>query len=69
MALRALRDAFGDEMVIMADLCLDEYTSHGHCGVVRDDGTVDNDATLELYAANRARPGATPERRSWRRAA
>ena len=34
----------------MADLCLDEYTSHGHCGVLRTDGTVDNDATLELYA-------------------
>ncbi len=51
VALRAVRDTFGDEMVIMADLCLDEYTSHGHCGVLRDDGTVDNDATLELYAA------------------
>jgi porphobilinogen synthase len=51
VALRALRDTFGDEMVIMADLCLDEYTSHGHCGVLREDGTVDNDATLELYAA------------------
>ncbi len=34
----------------MADLCLDEYTTHGHCGVLRADGTVDNDATLELYA-------------------
>jgi len=51
VALRALRDTFGDEMVIMADLCLDEYTSHGHCGVLNHDGTVDNDATLELYAA------------------
>lgn len=50
VALRALRDDFGDELVLMADLCLDEYTSHGHCGVVREDGTVDNDATLELYA-------------------
>ncbi len=50
VALRALRDDFGDEVVLMADLCLDEYTSHGHCGVVRADGTVDNDATLELYA-------------------
>ena len=49
VALRSLRDAFGDEVVLMADLCLDEYTSHGHCGVVRTDGTVDNDATLELY--------------------
>ena len=50
VALRSLRDAFGDEVVLMADLCLDEYTSHGHCGVLRTDGTVDNDATLELYA-------------------
>ena len=50
VALRALRDEFGDELVIMADLCLDEYTTHGHCGVLADDGTVDNDATLELYA-------------------
>jgi porphobilinogen synthase len=50
VALRSLRDAFGDELVLMADLCLDEYTTHGHCGVVRGDGSVDNDATLELYA-------------------
>jgi porphobilinogen synthase len=50
VALRALRDDFGDEIVLMADLCLDEYTSHGHCGVLRTDGTVDNDATIELYA-------------------
>ena len=49
VALRSLRDEFGDELVIMADLCLDEYTTHGHCGVLRDDGLVDNDATLELY--------------------
>jgi porphobilinogen synthase len=49
VALRALRDEFDDEVVLMADLCLDEYTSHGHCGVVRPDGTVDNDATIELY--------------------
>ncbi|HTX62469.1 MAG TPA: porphobilinogen synthase, partial [Acidimicrobiales bacterium] len=49
-ALRALRDAFGDEVVLVADLCLDEYTDHGHCGVLAADGTVDNDATLELYA-------------------
>ena len=50
VALRRLRDEFGDELVIMADLCLDEYTSHGHCGVLRADGAVDNDATLDLYA-------------------
>ena len=49
VALRALRDEFGDDIVLMADLCLDEYTSHGHCGVVTADGYVDNDATLELY--------------------
>ncbi len=50
VALRSLRDEFADDIVLMADLCLDEYTSHGHCGVLRKDGTVDNDATLELYA-------------------
>jgi porphobilinogen synthase len=50
VALRQLRNEFGDELVVMADLCLDEYTSHGHCGVLRADGTVDNDATLDLYA-------------------
>jgi len=50
VALRMLRDEFGDDIVVMADLCLDEYTSHGHCGIVKSDGTVDNDATLELYA-------------------
>ncbi len=50
VAIRSLKDAFGDELVVMADLCLDEYTTHGHCGVVRTDGSVDNDATIELYA-------------------
>jgi porphobilinogen synthase len=50
VAIRSLKDAFGDEVVVMADLCLDEYTTHGHCGVVRTDGSVDNDATIELYA-------------------
>ncbi|HVA02414.1 MAG TPA: porphobilinogen synthase [Acidimicrobiales bacterium] len=49
VALSELRSALGDTMVLIADLCLDEYTDHGHCGVVREDGTVDNDATLELY--------------------
>jgi porphobilinogen synthase len=49
-ALRALRDELGDEAVLIGDLCLCEYTSHGHCGVLRD-GDVDNDATLPLYAA------------------
>ena len=49
VALAELRSALGDTMVLIADLCLDEYTDHGHCGVLRADGTVDNDATLELY--------------------
>lgn len=49
VALRQLRDDVGDSIVLMADLCLDEYTSHGHCGVLDDRGEVDNDATLELY--------------------
>jgi len=39
----------GDALPVMADLCLDEFTDHGHCGVLADDGTVDNDATLEVY--------------------
>jgi porphobilinogen synthase len=50
VALRELRDHVGDDLVLMADLCLDEYTDHGHCGVLDDDGNVDNDATLDLYA-------------------
>lgn len=50
LALADLRDDIGDELVVMADLCLDEYTDHGHCGVVTAEGVVDNDATLELYA-------------------
>jgi porphobilinogen synthase len=49
VALSELRTAVGDELVLIADLCLDEYTDHGHCGVLRADGTVDNDATLALY--------------------
>ncbi len=50
VALRELREEVGDSVVLFADLCLDEYTDHGHCGVLGNDGTVDNDATLELYA-------------------
>jgi porphobilinogen synthase len=50
VALRDLRDEVGDSVVLMADLCLDEYTDHGHCGVLLPDGSVDNDATIELYA-------------------
>lgn len=48
--ISVIREEVGDALVICADTCLDEFTSHGHCGVVRDDGTVDNDATLPLYA-------------------
>src|SRR6476646_6641890 len=47
VALRAVVDAVGDRIVVMADLCLDEFTDHGHCGVLTSDGRVDNDATLE----------------------
>ncbi|MGW2282932.1 porphobilinogen synthase [Streptomyces sp. NPDC001770] len=48
--LRAVRAEVGDDLVVMSDLCLDEYTDHGHCGVLTEDGRVDNDATLERYA-------------------
>ncbi len=50
LALSELRDAVGDQMVVMADLCVDEYTDHGHCGILDGHGSVDNDATLEVYA-------------------
>jgi porphobilinogen synthase len=59
--LRALRQELGDEQVVIADLCLDEYTDHGHCGVLADDGSVDNDRTLDLYrriAVSQAEAGA-----------
>ena len=51
VALRGLRDEVGDGLVLMADACLDEYTDHGHCGVLDPRGEVDNDATLERYAS------------------
>jgi porphobilinogen synthase len=51
LALRRVVDAVGDRIVVMADLCLDEFTDHGHCGVLDDRGRVDNDATLDRYAA------------------
>jgi porphobilinogen synthase len=51
LALRTIREAVGDDVVVMADLCLDEFTDHGHCGVLAADGAVDNDATLDRYAA------------------
>ena len=49
LAVRAIKDAHPG-LVVMTDVCLCEYTSHGHCGVVRDDGQVDNDMSLELLA-------------------
>jgi porphobilinogen synthase len=48
-ALRLLREELGDDVVVIADLCLDEYTDHGHCGVLNDRDEVDNDATLDRY--------------------
>ncbi|PNE18975.1 porphobilinogen synthase [Amycolatopsis sp. BJA-103] len=50
VALRDLKSELGDSTVLMADTCLDEFTDHGHCGVLDADGGVDNDATLRLYA-------------------
>src|SRR6202000_3498346 len=60
LATRAIKDAH-PELLVITDLCLCEYTSHGHCGVVRADGTVDNDQTLELLnraAVSQAQAGA-----------
>jgi len=51
LAIRRLRSEFADSTVLMSDLCLDEFTDHGHCGVLDDEGRVDNDATLQRYAA------------------
>jgi porphobilinogen synthase len=50
LAVADLRAELGDATVLMADLCLDEFTDHGHCGVLAADGSVDNDATLVRYA-------------------
>ncbi|MFJ4678903.1 MULTISPECIES: porphobilinogen synthase [unclassified Kitasatospora] len=50
LAIRDVVSEVGDQLVVMSDLCLDEYTDHGHCGVLAEDGSVDNDATLERYA-------------------
>ena len=61
VALADLTTDIGDELVVMADLCIDEYTDHGHCGVVTETGDVDNDATVEIYvraALAQARAGA-----------
>jgi porphobilinogen synthase len=51
VGLRRLKFELGDATVLMGDLCLDEFTDHGHCGVLSADGSVDNDATLQRYAA------------------
>jgi porphobilinogen synthase len=51
VAIRDIRREAGDDLVIMADLCLCEYTDHGHCGIVTDEGYVDNDVTLKRYAS------------------
>ena len=59
--INALREEFGDDLIVMADTCLDEFTDHGHCGVVTEDGRVDNDPTVELYqkmAVSQAQAGA-----------
>ena len=50
VALSDLRSDLGDRVVLMSDLCVDEYTSHGHCGILDGHGSVDNDKTLEIYA-------------------
>jgi porphobilinogen synthase len=51
VATQAVVEAVGERLVVMTDLCLDEFTDHGHCGVLDARGRVDNDATLERYAA------------------
>jgi len=51
LAVRDLRADLGDALVVMVDNCLDEYTDHGHCGLLTDTGAVDNDSTLERYGA------------------
>ncbi len=50
LALADLRGDLGDDVALIADLCIDEYTDHGHCGVLDEHGEVDNDATLDVYA-------------------
>jgi porphobilinogen synthase len=60
-AIADVRAEVGNELVVMSDVCLDEFTDHGHCGVLAEDGSVDNDATLALYAqmaVEQARAGA-----------
>ena len=50
VALRAVREEVGDDCLVMSDICLDEFTDHGHCGVLTSSGAVDNDATVQIYA-------------------
>ncbi|MBO0813271.1 MAG: porphobilinogen synthase, partial [Microlunatus sp.] len=50
LAIAAVRAEVGDDLLVMSDVCLDEFTDHGHCGVLTAAGVVDNDATVELYA-------------------
>ena len=60
-AIADVRAEVGDDLVIMSDVCLDEFTDHGHCGVLDENGVVDNDTTLEIYgrmAVEQARAGA-----------
>jgi porphobilinogen synthase len=61
LAARALKQALGEGPLVITDVCLCEYTDHGHCGVAREDGSIDNDASLELLArtaVSHARAGA-----------
>ncbi|MBF4993726.1 porphobilinogen synthase [Arthrobacter gandavensis] len=60
-AIADVRAEVGDDLVVMSDVCLDEFTDHGHCGVLDENGVVDNDTTLEIYgrmAVEQARAGA-----------
>ncbi len=61
LATRAIKQAY-PELLVIADVCLCEYTSHGHCGVLREDGAVDNDATRRAARAHGGEPGARGRR-------
>ena len=60
VAIRDVVAEVGDATVVMSDLCLDEFTSHGHCGLLTPDGEVDNDATLRRVRRDGGRPGRPP---------
>ena len=64
VAIRDVVAEVGDATVVMSDLCLDEFTSHGHCGVLAADGSVDNDATLAALRRDGGGPGRR-RRRTW----